>query len=1058
MTKFCFILSLFVLTLFVKRLNAQQQEPINFSTLKGGNTSKKEGILSKFNYPILEKNLKTDELFYRNHLADQKTGLNTGYEYLEHLGTGMNIPNAGITDSEGNTYLTGAASNPESPQGDFITIKLDQNGNKVWEKRMTGTEYFVEFGSVITFDEDENPIVSGVRWNGNDLDIYTLKYNRTSGDTLWAKNFDNNQDGLDVPTAITVDSNGNILITGVSYSGNSYEFLILKYNNSGDFLWSAIENGPIEQSWNEPTSITTDSQGNIAITGFGAVDGTSNGYWEGYITIFYDQNGQQIWRNSYLFERNIDEWDPDSPMTNTHSSAKSISMDGSGNIYITGTLDISSPRMGTIKYNASGNEEWVKIYRGGESQSDGTNGHDIIVAENDKIYAGGRHRSGWINEGLVLISYDADGNENWTEETLNLIQIANSKLSLNENGLPVVSGIGYDEGTFNQRIRVIEYSEDGNPLKEVSYLKSQSDTEGIQEFLNFTLDANNNVYLILNNYYTEKGGVFETVKVNWESGENNPEWNYIFETPLSRSNTRMLNSTVDENNNLYVTGDYGMIENNQYFQNFFVAKYNEAGEVEWQHSFNEQNGDETNGIMTKVNSNNELLVFLIPNNQENLPLKLKKYSAEGNLIWEKEKQVFAPIFRAFFLDDQNNIYIAGSSKENEMDQWAKFTLIKFSDAGEEQWSQFSTTDNPDDFLFEINGGKATQNGEIILTGVSGFSTMFSEVVDVTLLKYDTNGQLLWLKKYPQPDYSSSGLDLTVDDENNIYIIGVKQQTLEMKEEMVILKLNNQGDELWTSSYSQSELGRRIRPYSIHQDSNGDFVIPSYSLYWVPGETTNNRIATVKINDENGEVLWVNNTEIDRFYGDSYLDGSDQLFILNQVSSSALPYSMIGGHAIGGLTKVDSDGQSTEEFYLGPELSLFAPSVLAPLHNGSLILGGHIFHEMDFFSGLYFFQSVHDPLSTEDLDNHLTQLNWLGQNYPNPSGINTTIPFKILKSGNVKIDLLDMQGRIIKTLTNKQYPSGINTVQINLSGISKGVYFYQLKSSSGFTSTRKLIIK
>lgn len=1051
-----FILLFLILAAF--QVRAQNPEPKKLSVLINDNNFKNCGLLSKFNFSLYDENFKHEKKFYTNQYAEQKSGLNTGYEFLEHLGTGMNIPNAGITDSSGNTYITGAVSNPDSPEGNFATIKVNANGEVVWEKRLPGTQYFVEFGNVITFDEDQNPVVSGIRWNGNDLDVYTIKYDRTSGETIWADNFDNEQQGLDVPTAITTDNEGNVIVAGISYTGNSYEFLILKYNNSGQLIWSVTEDGPIEQTWNEPTAVITDTNGNIALTGFGAVDGTSNGYWEGYITVLYSSEGEQIWRNTYLFERILDEWDPESPMTNTHSSAQSISLDITGNIYVTGTFDASAPRIGTIKYDTSGNEEWVNIYRGGEFQTDITEGHDIIAADNNTIYVGGRHRIGWINEGIVLISYDADGNENWAEETLNLIDIVTAKLTLNEANLPVISGMGYDEGTFDQRIRVMQYSEDGNPVKEVNYLKPQTGTANVQEFVNFTLDNDNNVYLILNNFYTQKGGVFETVKLNWDSGENNPDWNQIYETPLSRSNTRMLNSAVDSNDNLYVTGDYGVIENNQYYSNFFVAKYDDAGSLEWERSFNEQNGNETNGIMVKVNSNDEVLVFLVPGNTDTLPIRLKKFDPEGNLIWETEKQVYEPILRSFFLDHQNNIYIAGSSKENESDQWASFTTIKFSDSGNELWSRFTTTDNPDDFLFEINSGTATPQGEIILTGASGYSTMFSQVVDVTLLKYDTNGQLLWLNKYPQTNYASAGLDVTTDNDGNIYTIGVQQETLDMKEEMVMLKLDPTGNEIWTTSYGQSEIGRRIRPYAIRKNSEGDFIIPAYSLYWVIGESPNNRIATIKIKKETGEVVWVNNTEIDRFYGDSYIDGSDEFYIFTQVGTTALPQSMIGGHAIGGLTKVNPEGQATEDLYYGPELSLVVPGTIAPLSNGNLILGGHIFHEMDFFSGLYFFKAVHDPLSTNDDAGESLDNNWLGQNYPNPANLVTTIPFNITESGNVRIALVDVQGRIIRTLTNKHYTAGKHTLDVNLSGLPKGVYFYQMKSGSGFTKALRLIVK
>src|SRR5690606_33207380 len=438
-----------------------------------------------------------------------------------------------------------------------------------------------------------------------------------------------------------------------------------------------------------------------------------------------------------------------------------------------------------------------------------------------------RHRNAWIDEGIVLISYDANGGENWVEENQNIIQIQTAKMILDANNLPIVGGLGYDEGTEDRRVRIFRYSDTGEILDETSYLKLHSDTESINDFIGLALDPDDNVFVVLENYYTAKGGVFETVKMPFDSGANNPDWTTIFETPLSSSNTRMLDSTYDSENNMYVTGDFGVIENNQYFRNFFVTKYNEEGEVAWEKAYNQQNGNETDGIVVKIDSEGNVIVFLLPSPESTLSLHVKKYTNSGDLIWETEKEIHTAILRAFFLDEDNNIYIAGNSKENPADFSPVFTTIKYTTEGEEAWTRYATTGNPDDTVFEINAGIVNTEGEIVLTGVSGYRTMFSEVVDLTALKYSSSGALEWLNKYPQPDFASAGTDVLIDDTNAIYISGVQQETLNNIEEMVALKIDTDGEALWTTSYGQSNEGRRIRPYQILKNSEGNIVIPSY---------------------------------------------------------------------------------------------------------------------------------------------------------------------------------------------------------------------------------------
>lgn len=1052
-----------LLCLYFSMQLSAQEKTAEFSNLSGYELSQKIGILSKIApMPQKAKILGETSPFYSNLLLDKKHGLNPfssqnrnpDYEFLEHLGTGMNIPYASVTDSSGNTFITGAASNEESAQGNFMTIMVDTNGEIIWEKRQEATLYALEYGVEITLDGSGNPIVTGVRWNGNDLDVFTIKYDQTTGNEIWATDFDGGNAALDVPTTITVTAAGDILIGGITYTGTSVEYLLLKYDSAGQLQWDITDTNPISQSWNEPTAIATDAVGNIAITGFAAVDGDSQGYWEGYLTIVYDQNGTQLWRQPFVFQRNIDENDPNSDIINTHSTAKGIAFDATGNVIVTGTFDaVNADRIGTIKYDASGNEEWIKTYRAGEFNNDITNGHEVKIGGTNKIYIAGRHRNAWIDEGIVLISYADDGSENWVEENQNLIQIQTAKMILDANSLPVVAGLGYDEGTQDRRVRVLRYSETGEVLEETSYLKMYSGTEGIQDLIGLALDANDNVFVVLDNYYTAKGGVFETVKMPFDSGANNPDWTNIFETPLSSSNTRMLNSVTDSENT-YVTGDFGIIENNEYYRNFFVAKYNEAGEVAWEKDYNIQNGNEANGIVAKVDSAGNVIVFLLPSPESTLPLRIKKYTATGDLIWEIEKEMHNALLRAFFLDADDNLYIGGNSKENIADAFPVFTTIKYTAEGEEVWTHYASTGNPDDTVFEVNAGVVNAEGEVVLAGVSGYTTMFSEVVDLTALKYSSSGNLEWLHKYVQPNFGSAGTDVLVDDANNIYIAGVQQEMLNNIEEMVALKLNTNGDALWTTTYGQSNEGRRIRPYKIMKNSEGNLVIPSYSLYWVLGEAPNNRINTLQLDSENGEIAWEHNSEIGRYYRDAYIDGDDNMFLWNQASEFS--YKRLGSYTLGALLKLDNNGQDMEEnFFVGPELPDFDPATITPLSNGTLILAGTLYNT-SFFSGLYFFDSTHTPLGIEENENlQPTDTDWLGQNYPNPVNSNTTIPFFLKSGGETSIVIFDNLGRKIYSLDNEFSTIGNNKIEVDLSHLETGIYYYQIKNGH-YKATRKLL--
>lgn len=81
---------------------------------------------------------------------------------------------------------------------------------------------------------------------------------------------------------------------------------------------------------------------------------------------------------------------------------------------------------------------------------------------------------------------------------------------------------------------------------------------------------------------------------------------------------------------------------------------------------------------------------------------------------------------------------------------------------------------------------------------------------------------------------------------------------------------------------------------------------------------------------------------------------------------------------------------------------------------------------------------------------------LSQNYPNPFEDVTTISYYIPKTCNVKISIIDMNGRTIKIIQDKTQPSGTYTIPFYRKNVAKGLYYYKMETEE-FTDTKKMII-
>lgn len=81
---------------------------------------------------------------------------------------------------------------------------------------------------------------------------------------------------------------------------------------------------------------------------------------------------------------------------------------------------------------------------------------------------------------------------------------------------------------------------------------------------------------------------------------------------------------------------------------------------------------------------------------------------------------------------------------------------------------------------------------------------------------------------------------------------------------------------------------------------------------------------------------------------------------------------------------------------------------------------------------------------------------LGRNYPNPFNPTTSINFAVPKHSMVHIKIIDVLGKEVMTLVEKEFEPGLHKVSLNAAGLTSGVYFYRMEAD-GFSQSRKLTI-
>lgn len=348
-------------------------------------------------------------------------------------------------DADGNVYVTGQSWNGFST--DFVTIKYDVNGNRLW--RRISTVPAVEDTPVgLAVDSAGNVYVSGTSDNGANYDYVTIKYNANGGE-LWVKSYNSRFNSYDIAKAMAVDAAGNVYITGYSYNGATNAFVTVKYDTNGVVSWIRRYSS-LYNLYEEPEALAVDADGNVYVTGT-----SSNGHNDDWVTIKYSPTGARLWGRRYSSDNNGDD----------HPYAMAV--DGTGNIYITGyTLDRNGDTDDylTIKYGPDGTRLWCMRYNG---PSDGTDkSYAVAVAPNGDVVVTGTSYNGTNND-FVTIKYDsATGNRLWVRRfSGESSQFAGDDppmaLAVDGAGNAYVTGSSYNDTDYVYCYVVIKYSADG---------------------------------------------------------------------------------------------------------------------------------------------------------------------------------------------------------------------------------------------------------------------------------------------------------------------------------------------------------------------------------------------------------------------------------------------------------------------------------------------------------------------------------------------------------------------------------------------------------------------
>jgi hypothetical protein len=400
----------------------------------------------------------------------------------------------------------------------------------------------------------------------------------------WVARYNNDGiDGYDKASALAVDVEGNVYVTGssVNHSG-SYDYTTIQYDNEGNQIGVERYDGP-DKMMDRPTAQVLDKDGNVYVTGESQADST----FFDFATIKYDYNDnyhpRQVWVQRYNSSAN--GWD----------TATDLKVDSQGNVYVTGQSTGTNKfyDIVTVKYDKNGNQLWVNRYNGPGNRSDAF--PSIAVNSLGNVYVTGQSW-GDTSYDYVTVAYDQDGKQLWVRSYGG--DGSDKPVAVAADSL----GNVYVTGKSNGDIATVKYDKDGNQRWEQRYDGTANDDDSATALALYEVKDSSDQVKEVDVYVTGKskgkdgqgrdtGYDYVTFKYGGLTNNGRLIWEKRYDGPRNKDDVAIAIVVGSWGNNVFVTGESVGREINI---DYTTLKYDsKTGDLRWEISYNgPSNGDD----------------------------------------------------------------------------------------------------------------------------------------------------------------------------------------------------------------------------------------------------------------------------------------------------------------------------------------------------------------------------------------------------------------------------------------------------------------------------------
>jgi len=708
----------------------------------------------------------------------------------------------------GDTYSKGAGSN------DAWFIKLDNQGNKVWERAFGGSDWDGAYSLIQTTDGGYSVAAYTFSKGAGDGDLWLLKLD-SQGNLLWDKTYGGRDDNR--ARSIIQTSDGGYVLAGfnASQAYGAYDFWILRLDSHGNKIWEKTFGG---SDIDEAYSIIQTKDGGFAVTGFTRSYGAG---WADFWILRLDSQGNKLWDRTYG--------------GNSNDKAYSIIQVLDGGFIVIGSSffkDGGRNGLWVIKLNQQGDILWDKNFN--ESKD-----NDIcsLIQTNDGGYAiaSNTKSKGVGEEDIWLLRLDSEGNKLWdkTYGGINIDEVT-SLVQTNDGGY-AIAGYTASKGAGGADVWIIKLDEQGNlsEITEEKHISTETFAEpekstwektfgGSGDDIAYSItQCSDGDYIVAGEAYSKGSDIADAWILKLDS-----QGNIIWDKTYGGSGDDWVLSLIKTSDGAYVFAG-GTEPQGNGERDAWILKLDSQGNIIWDKTYGGNDSDRALSIIQTLDGGYALTGCTVSKGTNEYHSWILKLDNDGNIVWDKTfyKKNKAPRIISIIQATDENYIACGRFIQKVVEPKDYYLgdevawVIKLDNEGNTLWEK---TFGESAHSWAITIIQASEGGGCEVVGASLFKD--AGRVDIWAIKLDNEGNVEWKKTFGGSGHDFPEAIIQTTD-GGYAVAGHTESKGAGESDAWVIKLDNEGNMIWDKTFGGS---RNEETYSIIQTTNGGFAIAGWT--------------------------------------------------------------------------------------------------------------------------------------------------------------------------------------------------------------------------------------